>query len=390
MHTETKKWTLHVSVFCYLKILGGAQMEGKKTPLYDTHVKYGGRIVEFGGWLLPVQYSGVLAEHKAVRTCAGLFDVSHMGEIWAEGQGAFAFLQNLVTNDLMDLEVSQSRYSPMCYREGGTVDDLLIYKFGNERYLIVVNAANIEKDWNWMQENTSSFDVKLTNKSDFTGQLALQGPKALEILKKLTTAPIENIGYYHFMDDVIVAGKKVIVSRTGYTGEDGFEIYCDPSAAVYLWDAIMDAGKEEGILPAGLGCRDTLRFECCMPLYGHELSQEITPLMAGLGMFVKLDKEAFNGKEALEAQKTNGLPQRVMGVEITGRGIARAGFPVQIDGKVIGRVTTGSPAPTLGKNMALVLIDTPYATIGNEIFIDVRGKAVAATIVKKPFYKRAK
>jgi glycine cleavage system T protein len=363
-------------------------MEGKKTPLYDTHVKYGGRIVEFGGWLLPVQYSGVIAEHKAVRTCAGLFDVSHMGEIWAEGQEAFSFLQNLVTNDLTDLEVGQSRYSPMCYKDGGTVDDLLIYKFGPEQYLIVVNAANIEKDWNWMQENTESFKVELINKSDITAQLALQGPKALEILEKLTSAPVGNIGYYHFMDDVMVAGKKTIVSRTGYTGEDGFEIYCEASDAPALWEAIMEAGKAEGILPTGLGCRDTLRFECCMPLYGHELSQEITPLMAGLGMFVKLDKGAFNGKEPLAAQKANGLPQRVMGAEITGRGIARAGFPVQCDGKVVGRVTTGSPAPTLGKNMALVLIDTAYATIGKEIFIDVRGKYIPALIVKKPFYKR--
>lgn len=363
-------------------------MEGKKTPLYETHVKYGGRIVEFGGWLLPVQYEGVLAEHKAVRTGAGLFDVSHMGEIWAEGKEAFAFLQNLVTNDLLDLKAGQVRYSPICYKDGGTVDDLLVYKISQERYLIVVNAANIEKDWAWMQENVGSFQVKLTNKSDETGQLALQGPKALEILQKLTTTPVGDIGYYHFSEDVIVAGKVTLVSRTGYTGEDGFEIYCEAKDAPFLWEAIMTAGKDEGILPTGLGCRDTLRFECCMPLYGHELSKEITPLMAGLGMFVKLDKADFNGREALQQQKASGLPQRVMGAEITGRGIARAGFPVQCEGKVIGRVTTGSPAPTLGKNMALVLIDTEYAVIGKEIFIDVRGKAIPAMIVKKPFYKR--
>lgn len=363
-------------------------MQGKKTPLYETHVKYGGRIVEFGGWLLPVQYSGVLAEHKAVRTCAGLFDVSHMGEIWAEGKDAFAFLQNLVTNDLTDLKVGQTRYSPICYEDGGTVDDLLIYKFGEERYLIVVNAANIEKDWAWMQENVGSFQVKLTNKSEETGQLALQGPKALKILQKLTTAPIGDIAYYHFSEKVLVADKTTVVSRTGYTGEDGFEIYCQAQDTPALWEAIMSAGREEGLLPTGLGCRDTLRFECCMPLYGHELSQNITPLMAGLGMFVKLDKENFNGCKALKAQKVNGLPQRVMGVEITGRGIARADFPVKCAGKVIGHVTTGSPAPTLGKNMALALIDTEYAVIGREIFIDVRGKAVPAIIVKKPFYKR--
>lgn len=364
-------------------------MEGKKTPLYDTHVKYGGKIVEFGGWLLPVQYSGIIEEHNAVRTKAGLFDVSHMGEIWAAGEGAFDFLQNLVTNDLAGMEGGQIRYSPMCYKDGGTVDDLLVYKYEDDLYLIVVNAANIEKDWNWMQENAAGFAVVLTNKSDETAQLALQGPAAVAILSKLTTAPIENITYYHFLPEVIVAGKKALVSRTGYTGEDGYEIYCDPADVTALWEALMDAGKEAGLLPTGLGCRDTLRFEACLPLYGHELSAEITPLMAGLGRFVKLDKAAFNGLEALKAQKVAGLPQKVMGVEVTGRGIARAGYPVKAEGKVVGYVTTGSPAPSLGKNMALALIDAAYAEIGKEITVEVRGKDIEAVIVAKPFYKRS-
>lgn len=363
-------------------------MEGKKTPLFDTHIKYGGKIVEFGGWLLPVQYSGIIDEHNAVRTKAGLFDVSHMGEIWAEGKGAFAFLQNLVTNDLAGMQEGQIRYSPMCYKDGGTVDDLLVYKYGEELYLIVVNAANIEKDWNWMQENASGFEVVLTNKSDETAQLALQGPAAVAILSKLTDAPVSDIQYYHFLPEVMVAGKETLVSRTGYTGEDGYEIYCAPHDAAELWEAIMAAGKEEGILPTGLGCRDTLRFESCLPLYGHELSAEISPLMAGLGRFVKLDKAAFNGLEALQAQKAAGLPQKVMGVEVTGRGIARAGYPVKAGGKVIGSVTTGSPAPTLGKNMALALIDAAYAEIGREIAVEVRGKDISAVIVAKPFYKR--
>lgn len=363
-------------------------MEGKKTPLYDTHIKYGGKIVEFGGWLLPVQYSGIIEEHKAVRTKAGLFDVSHMGEIWAEGKGAFAFLQNLVTNDLAGMQDGQIRYSPMCYKDGGTVDDLLVYKYSEELYLIVVNAANIEKDWNWMRENATGFAVALTNKSDETAQLALQGPLSVAILSKLTDAPVSDIQYYHFLPEVLVAGKKTMVSRTGYTGEDGYEIYCAPADAAELWEAIMAAGKDEGVLPTGLGCRDTLRFESCLPLYGHELSAEISPLMAGLGRFVKLDKEAFNGLEALKEQKAAGLAKKVMGVEVTGRGIARAGYPVKDDGKVIGSVTTGSPAPTLGKNMALVLIDAAYAAIGREIAVEVRGKDISAIIVAKPFYKR--
>jgi len=364
-------------------------MEGKKTPLFDTHIKYGGKIVEFGGWLLPVQYSGIIEEHKAVRTKAGLFDVSHMGEIWASGKGSFAFLQNLVTNDLAGMQDGQIRYSPMCYKDGGTVDDLLVYKYSEELYLIVVNAANIEKDWNWMQENTAGFDVVLTNKSDETAQVALQGPAAVAILSKLTKAPVADVQYYHFLPEVTVAGKQAMVSRTGYTGEDGYEIYCAPADAAELWEAIMEAGKEEGILPTGLGCRDTLRFESCLPLYGHELSAEISPLMAGLGRFVKLDKAAFNGLEALKAQKAAGLAKKVMGVEVTGRGIARAEYPVKADGKVIGSVTTGSPAPTLGKNMALALIDAEYAEIGRAIAIEVRGKDVDAVIVAKPFYKRS-
>ncbi|MEG0969761.1 MAG: glycine cleavage system aminomethyltransferase GcvT [Acidaminococcaceae bacterium] len=364
-------------------------MEGKKTPLYDLHVQYGGKIVEFGGWLLPVQYSGIIEEHKAVRNQAGLFDVSHMGEIRATGQGALDFIQNLVTNDMADLAVGQTRYSPMCYTDGGTVDDLLIYKYAADDYLLVVNAANIEKDWEWMQANTGDFAVQLVNESPATAQLALQGPLAVAILSQLTDFAVDSLKYYHFAPSVVVAGKPTMISRTGYTGEDGFEIYCAPEDAPSLWEAIMTAGKEEGLLPAGLGCRDTLRFECCMPLYGHELSAEITPLMAGVGMFVKLDKPAFNGLTVLKEQKAHGLPRRVMGIEVTGRGIARADYPVKCQGQVIGRVTTGSPAPSLGKNMALALIDTDFAVIGKEVAIEVRGKDVAGVIVKKPFYKRS-
>ena len=366
-------------------------MEGKKTPLYASHVKAGGKIVEFGGWLLPVQYkTGILAEHRAVRSQAGLFDVSHMGEIAVVGQDALAFLQKLLTNDFTDLAEGQIRYSPMCYLDGGVVDDLLVYKYTPVKYLLVVNAANTDKDWAWLQKNAEGYNLELTNLSSQTAELALQGPQALTILKKLTAAPIENLGYYYFLPEASVKGKKVMLSRTGYTGEDGFEIYCESSEAPFLWDALLEAGKDEGLVPAGLGCRDTLRFESCMPLYGHELSTEITPLMAGIGSFVKLAKEDFNGKAALQKQKAEGLPAKIMGLELIDRGIARAGFSVKSEGKVIGKVTTGSPAPTLGKNMALALIDTAYAKLDAEVTIDIRGKDVTARIVKKPFYKRAK
>lgn len=364
-------------------------MQGKKTPLFASHQKYGGKIVEFGGWLLPVQYSGIIEEHAAVRTKAGLFDVSHMGEIWVEGREALAFLQNLVTNDLAGMKNGQIRYSPMCYEDGGTVDDLLIYRYGETCYLVVVNAANIDKDREWMIKNMDGFEAVLTDKSDETAQLALQGPLSTAILSKLTGEAVADIAFYHFIDDVAVAGKKTMVSRTGYTGEDGYEIYCAPEDVTHLWESIMEAGREEGLLPAGLGCRDTLRFESCLPLYGHELSAGISPLAAGLGRFVKLDKASFIGREALVRQKEAGLPLKVMGVEVTGRGIARAGYPIKADGRVIGTVTTGSPAPTLGKNMALALVDAAYAEIGREIAVEVRGKEIAAVIVAKPFYKRS-
>ena len=363
-------------------------MVGKNTPLYEEHEKLGGKIVEFGGWLLPVQYTSILAEHKAVRTAAGLFDVSHMGEVWVKGPDAMAFVQNLVTNDVADMIEGQVKYTPMCYPDGGTVDDILVYKFTAEKFYLVVNAANTDKDFAWMNQQLGKFSVTLENSSPSIGQLALQGPKALTILSKLTTAPIAELGYYHFLPEVQVAGIKAIVSRTGYTGEDGFEIYCPIADTPVLWEKVMKAGQEEGLLPCGLGARDTLRFECCMPLYGHELSDKISPLMAGIGFFVKLTKDSFVGKEALAKQKAQGLAQKVVGLELTGRGIARNGFSVKAHGQVVGKVTTGSVAPTLNKHMALALVDAAQAVVGTELAIDIRGKDVSAVVVKKPFYKR--
>jgi aminomethyltransferase len=368
---------------------GGIGMsEGKKTPLYDTHVAYGGRIVEFGGWLLPVQYSGIRDEHHAVRTKAGLFDVSHMGEVRVEGPGALDFLQKLVANNVARLVDQQILYTPMCYENGGVVDDLLVYKYADSQYLLVINAANIDKDWQWMVQSSKGFDVKLTNISPQTAQLALQGPLAQKILSGLTDVPLDQIKYYWFQPQAVVAGKPVMISRTGYTGEDGFEIYCQPEDAPYLWEQLMQAGKPLGLIPAGLGARDTLRFEACLPLYGHELSADITPLEAGISMFVKLDKDGFTGQAALATQKQAGLKRKIMGLEMVGRGVARAQYPIFAGEQQIGFITTGSYAPTLNKNMGLAMIDIAYAKLEQPVEIEIRGKKIAAKLIKKPFYKR--
>ncbi len=361
---------------------------GKKTPLYDTHNQYGGKIVEFGGWLLPVQYAGIIEEHHAVRRQAGLFDVSHMGEVSVKGPQALAYLQRLVTNDVSKLADHQVQYTPMCYLNGGTVDDLLIYRYAQDDYLLVINAANIDKDWTWMRENSAEFDVALTNLSDETAELALQGPNAETILRLLTDAPLDKLAYYWFYTKVSVAGKEVMLSRTGYTGEDGFEIYCRPEDASPLWEALMTAGREHGLQPAGLGCRDTLRFEAALPLYGHELSAEITPLEAGLPRFVNLEKGDFNGRGVLAQQKADGVKRKVVGFVLNERGIARAEYSVLKEGRRIGSVTTGSYAPTLEKNIGLALVEAEHGKIGESFAVEIRGKAVAATVIGKPFYKR--
>lgn len=362
----------------------------KKTPLYDKHIECGAKVIEFGGWLLPVQYKGIIDEHHAVRKQVGLFDVSHMGEFMVEGEQALSYLQYLLTNDFSTMQAKQIQYSPMCYPDGGTVDDLLVYKYNDYKYMLVVNAGNIDKDWAWALEATQNFDVKLTDVSPETAQLALQGPKAEQLLQQLTDTKLSEMKYYWFEPECTVAGIPVIISRTGYTGEDGFEIYLRPEAAPKLWDILLDKGQEFGIMPAGLGCRDTLRFECCMPLYGHELSAEITPLMAGMPRFVKLDKqEDFIGKKALAEQKAAGMKKRLVGIEVIGRGIARAGYPVLKDGKQIGVVTTGSPAPSLGKNMALAIIDAEFNAIDTDVAVEVRGKPVEAKVAARPFYKKA-
>lgn len=363
-------------------------MTAKKTPLYQVHIDSGAKMVEFGGWLMPVQYSGIVEEHNVVREKAGLFDVSHMGEFVVQGKDALSFLQKVVTNDVSKITAGQVQYSPMCYENGGTVDDLLIYKYADDHYMLVVNAGNIEKDWQWLNKHTEGLAVELKDLSEETGLLALQGPLSEKILVGLTDIDLTQLAYYRFLPKAVVAGCEVILSRTGYTGEDGFELYCKAQDSEKIWQAILQVGKAEGILPAGLGSRDTLRFEASLPLYGHELSVSITPIEAGIGMFVKTDKGDFIGRERLAAEKAEGTKRKVVGFVMTDRGIARADYKVFADGKEIGHVTSGSPAPTLGKNLGLALVEKDYANVGQNIAIEIRGKLISAEVIKKPFYKR--
>jgi len=359
----------------------------KRTPLYDAHLALGAKMVEFGGWEMPVQYSGIVQEHHAVRQRAGLFDVSHMGEFVLKGPDALAAVQKLFTADFSNQAVGQCMYTIMCYPHGGAVDDLIVYKTGADEYMLVVNAANIEKDFAWIQEHIAGLQVEFRDISPETAEVALQGPKALEVLQKLTEAPLAELKPYWFLRGK-VAGRDCLISRTGYTGEDGFEIYASPADIRTVWDSILEAGQ--GVVePAGLGARDSLRFEAKMPLYGHELSEDITPLEAMLGRFVALDKkEDFIGKEALKKQKEEGVPRKIRGLEMVGRGIARAGYPVKKDGQVIGHITSGMPAPTVGKNLGLALIKSEFAEIGTEVDVEIRGKDVKAVIIKTPFLQK--
>jgi aminomethyltransferase len=365
--------------------------ELKRTPLFEVYKEYGGKTVDFGGWELPVQFSSIKEEHEAVRTKAGLFDVSHMGEIEVKGPESLDYLQKMMTNDVSKLKNGGAQYTAMCYETGGTVDDLLIYKLEDEHYLLVVNASNIEKDFDWMQDHLEG-NVTIENLSEGMAQLALQGPLAEGVLQKLAKGhELSTIGFFKFSEEVDLNGKKALVSRTGYTGEDGFEIYCDSKDAVSLWNEILEAGKEEGVIPCGLGARDTLRFEANLALYGQELSSEISPLEAGIGFAVKLNKEAdFIGKEALKQQKENGLPRKLVGIEMIDRGIPRHGYPVFKGDTQIGEVTTGTQSPTLKKNIGLALIDAKETELGNEVEVEIRGKRLKAAVSATPFYKRDK
>ncbi len=353
--------------------------EAKRTPLFDRHVELGGKMVEFGGWALPVQYAGILEEHRAVREACGLFDVSHMGEITVRGEGALRFLNLVCTNDFLGMAAGACRYSPMCYDNGGTVDDLIVYKRADDDYLIIVNASNCDKDYQWFLAHKTE-GVAIENISDSVAQLALQGPLYREVLAKAGVQgelPDKN---YTFVDGVRIAGVSCLVSKTGYTGEPGVEIYLAPVDAPALHTALVAAGA----VPCGLGARDTLRFECSMPLYGHELSENITPLECGLKTFVKTDKDDFIGKAALLEKPR--LRRRI-GLALMDKGIAREHCPVfDADGNEVGFTTSGGPAPTVGRNLAMALVANEAAEL-SELFIEVRGRKLRAERVKLPFFK---
>lgn len=360
--------------------------ELQKTPIHPIYEKYGAKTIDFGGWDLPVQFSGIKAEHEAVRTDVGLFDVSHMGEVLVEGSDSTAYLQYLLSNDIEKIKIGKAQYNIMCYENGGTVDDLVVYKITETKYILVVNAANTEKDYEWMVKNVFG-NVTVTNVSSMYGQLALQGPNAEKVLTKLTDIDLSSISFFGFVEDANVAGVKTIISRSGYTGEDGFEIYMQSDDAIKVFEAIM----AEGVLPIGLGARDTLRLEAVLALYGQELSQEITPLEAGLNFAVKLKKEAdFIGKEALVKQKEAGLTRKLVGIELIERGIPRHDYSVFQKDKKIGIITSGTQSPTLGTNIGLALLETPYTELGQEVEVGIRTKKIKAKVIATPFYKRAK
>jgi len=362
----------------------------KKTPLNAAHRALGGKMVDFGGWDMPVQYpAGVIEEHMATRTRAGLFDVSHMGEVWVEGPDAIEFVNSITTNDVTKLVDGQAHYSALPNENGGVVDDLLVYRFAPEKLLLVVNAGTTEKDWAWITSQKKDENLSLRNASADYCQIAIQGPKAIGILQQLTETELEPIKYYHFTEGK-VDGVDAIISRTGYTGEDGFEVYADAKYAEELWNKMLDTGKGDGIVPCGLAARNTLRLESAMSLYGHELGDDISTFEANLGWITKMDKPEFIGKEALADLKTAGLKRRLVGFEMKEPGIARDEFDVYVNDEKVGVVTSGSPAPFLKKNIGLAFVPPEFAKIGQELRIDVRGKKLLAEIVPTPFYKRQK
>jgi aminomethyltransferase len=358
----------------------------KRTPFHAIHQQLGAKIVPFGGFDMPVQYAGIMEEHKAVRQAVGVFDVSHMGEFFAFGANALSFLQMITVNDVSKLSPGKAQYSAMCYENGGIVDDLLIYMLAEQSYMIVVNAANIDKDWEWMAKHCPP-DVRFENKSDSTGLLAIQGPRSLETLQKLTAVDLAAIPYYNFVRGNL-AEVDMTISRTGYTGELGFEIYFDVAHAVKIWEAIFDAGKEFGIAPIGLGARDTLRLEMGYCLYGNDIDQTTHPLEAGLGWITKLNKGDFIGKLVIEKAKAEGLKRKLVGMVLTEKAVPRHGYPILVNGSPAGVVTSGTFAPMLEKGIAMGYVNVPHHETGATVQIDIRGKMAEATIVALPFVKK--
>ncbi len=357
----------------------------KKTPLFEKHKALGADIQPFAGYLMPIRYDGVTSEHMAVRKSVGAFDLSHMGEFRVKGQGATAFLDHLLTNDA-DVLPGKAYYSTMCYPDGGIVDDLIVYRISGQEYLMVVNASNIEKDWAWVESHMTGFDVKITDESDETALVAIQGPKSQIVAGKLTDAPLEALGYYEHLTGVF-AGVPALIARTGYTGEDGFEIYTRSGDAVAVWDAVMAAGKEFDIAPVGLGARDTLRLEVGYPLYGNDIDHSVTPIEAKLGWVVKLktDKD-FIGREILERQRDEKPARNLVGLSVTGKGFPRHGTPLFQGDRQVGTVTSGSIAPALNVGVCLGLVEYGVRKNGTEMEAEVRGKRIPVKVVGIPFY----
>lgn len=360
-------------------------MENKRTCLYDKHVALGALMSPFGGFDMPIQYSDIKDEHNAVRTACGVFDVSHMGEVTVCGRDAVRYVNHIFTNDVTGMPAGKILYGMMLYEDGGTVDDLLVYKLGDDSFFLVINAANIDKDWEWMQQQAAGFDIELRNESDSYGQIAVQGPQAEAVMEEVLGIRCSELSFYTFKNEEGRGKSEELISRTGYTGEDGFEIYGTHEYIRGLWDKLMASGRCK---PCGLGCRDTLRFEVGLPLYGDELSADISPVMAGLGIFCKLDKEEFIGREALIRQKAEGVSRKLVGIELADKAIPRHGYAVLKDGVKIGEVTTGYHTISTDKSVCMALIDTAHAALGTPVEIQIRKKTFPGKVVKKKFYDK--
>ena len=358
-------------------------MENKRTCLYDKHVALGALISPFGGFDMPIQYTNIVDEHNAVRQACGIFDVSHMGEVLVTGPESEKFVNYIFTNDIAGAPDGKIFYGMMCHPTGGVVDDLLVYRMGAQRFFLVINASNIDKDVAWIMEHAKDFDVVVENQSEKYGEVAVQGPKTEEIVERILGIQCNDLAFYT-CKEVEIAGETIIISRTGYTGEDGFEIYASHAFTNEVWDKLVGSGE---VKPCGLGCRDTLRFEVGLPLYGDELTDEITPLEAGLGMFAKLDKD-FIGRDALAAQKAEGLKRKIVGIELKDKAIPRHGYEVEADGKVIGVVTTGYNSISTGKSVCMAMLDIDYTKLDTEVAVRIRKKVFPGVVTKKRFYDK--
>ncbi|MDE7411632.1 MAG: glycine cleavage system aminomethyltransferase GcvT [Paramuribaculum sp.] len=360
--------------------------QNKKTCLYDRHVAAGALISPFGGFEMPIQYSSITQEHEAVRNGCGVFDVSHMGEVSITGADAEKYVNHIFTNDVTGAPDGKIFYGMMLNEHGGTVDDLLVYKRGDNNFFLVINASNIDKDVDWIMSHAEGYDVEIVNLSDVLGELAVQGPRSEEVMQKVLGIDCAELTFYTFKESML-DGVHILVSRTGYTGEDGFEIYAVPEAIVGMWDALMESGEVE---PCGLGCRDTLRFEVGLPLYGDELGEDISPIEAGLGMFVKTEKPEFIGRDAVAAQKAEGTRRKLVGIELLDRAIPRHGYEVlDVDGNVIGQITTGYRGISVDKSLAMALIDAPYFAMDTPVQVQIRRKRFPGVVIAKKFYKKS-